>query len=48
VTLTVKNGDDLAERFKHLHGASGSYGCANTVVAALCSMALWVLFGPTK
>lgn len=21
VTLTVKNGDDLAERFKHLHGA---------------------------
>lgn len=21
MTLTVKNGDDLAERFKHLHGA---------------------------
>jgi hypothetical protein len=28
--------------------ASENCGCANTVVAALCSMALWVLFGPTK
>jgi hypothetical protein len=26
-----------------------NYGnAANAVVAALCSMALWVLFGPTK
>jgi hypothetical protein len=48
VTLTVKNGDDLAERFRHLHGAQRNYGNANTVVAALCSMVLWVLFGPTK
>jgi hypothetical protein len=48
VTLTVKNGDDLAERFKHLHGANGSYGNAANAVAALCSMVLWVLCGPTK
>jgi hypothetical protein len=27
---------------------SASYGSGVNAVAALCSMALWVLFGPTK
>jgi hypothetical protein len=48
VTLTVKNGDDLAERFKHLHGAQRELWKRQNAVAALCSMVLWVLFGPTK
>jgi hypothetical protein len=29
VTLTVRNGDDLAERFRHLHSGSENCGCAN-------------------
>jgi hypothetical protein len=42
VTLTVKNGDDLAERFRHLSGPTELW-METPVVAALCSMALWVL-----
>jgi hypothetical protein len=34
--------DDLAERFRHLHSSQRELWMhANTVVAALCSMALW-------
>ena len=45
VTLTVKDGPDLRERFKHLHDSQRSYGSASSAAGVRCLMASRVPFG---